>query len=98
MLSNATSTTWINQHQRKGKQGEENDRSRSVHTGSGQRRGRAEGRRKVDAHSGQRTAPLAGKTLGAAYHADASPRPPSFSTRSDHVNRLTVAPHLAGTP
>src|SRR5258708_22389874 len=74
MLSNATSTTWINQHQRKGRQGEEDDRSRSVHTRSGQRRGGAEGRRKVDAHSRQRTAPLAEKSLAGANRPGASAR------------------------
>src|ERR1700676_5544529 len=44
MLSNTTSTTWINQHQRKGRQGGEDDRSRSVHTGSGQRGAGTKGR------------------------------------------------------
>src|SRR5438046_7149859 len=56
------------------KKGEEDDRSRAVHTGSGQRRGGAEGRRKVDAHSRQRTAPLAGKSLAGAYRPSASAR------------------------
>src|SRR5229473_3874275 len=78
MLSNATSTAWINQHQRKGRQGED-DRSRAVHTGSGQRGAGTkgpgtEGRRQVDAHSRQRTAPLAGKSLAGAYRPGASAR------------------------
>src|SRR5438067_2513326 len=50
------------------------DRSRAVRTGSGQRRGGAEGRRKVDAHSRQRTAPLAGKSLAGANRPSASAR------------------------
>jgi DNA-binding transcriptional ArsR family regulator len=51
---NATSTAWINQHQRKGRQREEDDRSRAVHTGSGQRaRVRKDG---SGPHSRQRTA------------------------------------------
>src|ERR1700688_4155602 len=74
MLSNATSTTWINQHQRKRRQGEEDDRSRAVHTGSGQRGSGTEGRREVDARSRQRTAPLAGKSLAGAYRPSASAR------------------------
>src|SRR2546426_8110832 len=61
MLSNATSTAGINQHQGKGRQGEEDDRSRAVHTRSGQRGAGTKGRREVDAHSRQTTAPLAGK-------------------------------------
>src|SRR5271157_1289395 len=74
MLSNATSTTWINQPQRKGRQGEEDDRSRAVHTGSGQRGGGTKERREVDAHSRQRTAPLAGKSLAGANRPSASAR------------------------
>src|SRR5207249_2764737 len=79
MLSNGTSTAWgtpkkIKQHGRKGRQGEEDDRSRSVRTGSGQRRGSAEGRRKMDAHSRQRTAPPAGKSLAGANRPGASAR------------------------
>src|SRR5215218_5416560 len=73
MLSNATSTTWISQHQRKGRQGED-DRSRAVHTGSGQRGAGTKGRREVDAHSRQRTAPLAGKSLAGANRPGASAR------------------------
>src|SRR5215217_4988078 len=73
MLSNATSTTWISQHQRKGRQGED-DRSRAVHTGSGQRGAGTKGRREVDAHSRQRTAPLAGKSLAGPYRPGASAR------------------------
>src|SRR4030081_3476883 len=58
MLSNATSTAWIRKHQRKGRQGEEDDRSGAVRTGPGQRGADTEGRREVDAPSRQRTAPL----------------------------------------
>src|SRR3989449_4690381 len=43
------------------------DRSRAVRTGSGQRGAGTKGRREVDAHSRQRTAPLAGKSLAGAY-------------------------------
>src|SRR5580693_206960 len=75
MLSNATSTAWINQHQRKGRQGEEkDDRSRAVRAGSRQRGAGTKGRREVDAHSGQRTAPLAGKSLAGADRPGASTR------------------------
>src|SRR3979411_978424 len=74
MLSNATSTTWINQHQPKGRQGEDDDRSRAVHTGSRQGGADTKRRREVDAHSRQRTAPLAGKSLASAYRPSASAR------------------------
>src|SRR5205807_3606124 len=74
MLSNATSTTWINQHERKGRQGEEGDRSRAVRTGSGQRGAGTKGRREVDAHSRQRAAPLAGKSLAGANRPGAAAR------------------------
>src|SRR5215470_18317316 len=67
-------TTWINQHERKGRQGEEDDRSRALHTGSGQRGAGTEGRRKVDTHSRQRTAPLAEKSLAGANRPGASTR------------------------
>src|SRR6266851_589393 len=81
MLSNATSTTWINQHQRKGRQGEEGDRSRAVHTGSRQRGAGTKGRREVDAHSRQRTALLAGESLAGAYRPGASARVGAFRRR-----------------
>src|ERR1700720_1469343 len=74
MLSNATSIAWNGQHQRKPRQGEEDDRSRTVHIGSGQRGAGTKGRREVDAHSRQRTAPLAGKSLAGAYRPSASAR------------------------
>src|SRR6202035_1582119 len=64
MLLNATSIKWINQQERKGRQGEKDERSRSVLTGSRPRRGGAKGRRAVDASPRQRTAPLAGKRSG----------------------------------
>src|SRR5438128_4994123 len=82
MLSNATSTTWINQHARKGRQGEEGDRSRAVRTGSGQRGAGTKGRREVDAHSRQRTAPLAGKSLAGANRPSASARVGALRRRS----------------
>src|SRR6266852_903540 len=79
MLSNATSTTWKvhhqrGQHQRKGRQGEYDDRPRAVHTGSGQRGASTKGRREVDAHSRERTAPLAGNSLASANRPGASTR------------------------
>src|ERR1700687_1275324 len=54
--------------------GGQNGRSPAVHTGSGQRGAHTKGRREVDAHSRQRTAPLAGKSLASAYRASASAR------------------------
>src|SRR5215471_16598360 len=80
-LSNATSTAWINQHQQKSRQGEDDDRSRAVYTGSGQRGAGTKGRREVDAHSRQRTAPLAGKSLAGAYRAGATVRVGTFRRR-----------------
>src|SRR5436190_8814543 len=85
MLSNATSTAWItwitkwitkinNRHRRKRRQGEEDDRSRAVHTGSGQRGAGTKGRREVGAHSRQRVAPPAGKSLAGADRPGASAR------------------------
>jgi hypothetical protein len=47
---------------------------REQHTGSGQRGAGTKGRREVDAHSRQRTAPLAGKSLAGAYRPGASER------------------------
>src|ERR1700739_1429087 len=47
-----------------------NDRSRAIHTRSGQRGASNQGwctKRQVDAHSRQRTPPLAGKSLAGAY-------------------------------
>src|SRR6266567_1995892 len=82
MLSNATSTAWINQCERKRKgKGAEDDRSRAVHTGSGQRGTGTKGRREVDAHSRQRAAPLAGKSLEGAYRPSASARVGSLRRR-----------------
>src|SRR5438445_7671825 len=75
MLSNATSTAWIYQHERKKRrQGEGDDRSRAVRTGSGQRGAGTKGRGEVDAHSRERTAPLAGKSLAGAHRPGASAR------------------------
>src|SRR5437016_11285221 len=85
MLSNATSTAWINQHQQKGRQGEEGDRSRAVRTGSGQRGAGTQGRREVDAHSRQRTAPLAGKRLAGAHRPGAAARVGALRIGRAHV-------------
>src|SRR5882672_2471686 len=50
------------------------DRSRAIRTWSGQRGAGTKGRREVDAHSRQRTAPLAAKSLAGAYRPSASAR------------------------
>src|SRR5579859_3199378 len=81
MLSSATSTIWFKQHQRKGRQGEDDDRSRAVHTGSGPRGAGTKGWSKVDAHSRQRPAPLAGKSLAGADRPGASVRVGSLRRR-----------------
>src|SRR6266702_656674 len=54
--------------------GGQDDRSRAVHTGSGQRGAGTKGRRQVDAHSRERTAPLTGKSLASAYRPGAAAR------------------------
>src|SRR5947209_4160371 len=79
MLSNATSTAWITPRQRKecqrkGRQGEKDDRSRAVHTGSGQRGADTKGRREMDTRPRPRAAPLAGKGLASAYRPGALAR------------------------
>src|ERR1700704_5390841 len=74
MLTNATSTAWINQHKRKRRQGKEDDRSRAIRTGSGQRGAGTKGRREVDAHPRPRAPSPAGKSLAGAYRPGASAR------------------------
>src|SRR5437879_7836207 len=104
MLSNATSTawiTWISQHQRKARkrkkrQGEEDDRSRAIHTGSGQRGAGTKGRREVDAHSRQRTAPPAGKTLAGAHRPGASARVGALRRRWEPGYGWNGESHLGG--
>src|SRR5712664_355117 len=96
MLSNATSTAWIRKHQRKGRQGEKDDRSRAVHTGSGQRGAGTKGRREVDAHSGQRTAPLAGKSLAGANRPGASARMGAVRGRWEPGYGRNGEAHLGG--
>src|SRR5260370_1616509 len=81
MLSNATSTEWINQHERKESEEKRNDRSRAVHTGSRQRGAGTKRWRELDAHSRQRTAPLAGKSLGGANRPGASSRVGALPSR-----------------
>src|SRR5207237_9072047 len=82
-LSNATSTAWINQRERKGRQGEEDDyRSRAVHTRSCQRAG-TKGGRELDARSRQRTASLAGKSLAGANRPGATARVGALRSRSE---------------
>src|SRR5258707_5785333 len=81
MLSNATSTGWINQHERKENEEKRNDRSRAVHTGPRQRGTGTKGWRELDAHSRQRTAPPAGKSLGGANRPSASSRVGALRSR-----------------
>src|SRR5215208_8329815 len=82
MLSNATSSAWINQHDRKGRQGQDDDRSRAVRAGSGERGAGTKGRREVDAHSRQTTAPLTGKSLAGTYRSGAAARVGAIRRRS----------------
>src|SRR5262249_17738991 len=102
MLSNGTSTAWIastrtkSPHQRKGRQGEKDDRSRAVHTGSGQRGAGTKGRREVDAHSRQRAAPLAGKGLAGAYRPGAIARVGSLRHRREPEYGWNGESHLGG--
>src|SRR5436190_23756520 len=74
MLSNATSTAWINQHRRRGRQGGEDEQSRAIRAGASQRGAGTKRRREVDAHSRERTAPPARKGLAGAYRPSASSR------------------------
>src|SRR6476660_8710703 len=74
MHSSVTSIGSIRQQQRRRKQGEENDRSRAIHTWSGQRGARAKGWRELDTRSRQGAAPLAGKSLARADRAGAAAR------------------------
>src|SRR5229473_3657256 len=57
------------------------ERSRAIHTGSGQRGAGTKGRREVDAHSRQRAVPPAGKSLAGAYRPGASARVGSLRRR-----------------
>src|SRR4051812_6078196 len=72
--SNATLTACTNQHERKGRQGEDGDRSPAVRTGPGQGGAGTEGGRQGDAHSRQRTAPPAGKSVAGAHRPGAAAR------------------------
>src|SRR5262249_12662857 len=66
-----SSPSWHATHARR--KGEEDDRSRGVHTGSRLRGAGTKGpRRQVDAHSRPRTAPPAGKSLAGADRPTAS--------------------------
>src|SRR2546425_3960466 len=94
MRSNATSTAWINQYQRKGRQGEEDDRSRAVRTGSGQRGAGTTGRREVDAHSRQRTAPLAGNSLAGANRPGRAARVGALRRSEEHTSELQSLAYL----
>src|SRR5580704_2891554 len=81
MLSNATSTAWINQPERKENEEKRNDRSRAVHTGSRQRGAGTKRWRELDAYSRQSTAPPAGKSLGGANRPGASSRVGALRSR-----------------
>src|SRR6185369_456665 len=74
MLSNATSTAWINQHPQKRSQGEKDDRSPAVRTGPGQRGTDTKRRREMDAGSHQGTTPRTRKSLAGDYRPSASAR------------------------
>src|SRR5574337_2084210 len=103
MRSNATSTAWINrrykkgQHQRKGRQGEKDDRSRAVNAGTGQRGADTKGRREVDADSRQRTAPLAGKSLAGVNRPDATARMGALRRRWEPGYAWNGEAHLGGS-
>src|SRR5262245_25915320 len=97
MLSNATSTTWINQRQRKGRQGEKNDRSRAVRAWFRQRGAGKKGRREVDAHSRQRTASFAGKSLAGADRPGASARVGALRRRWEPWYGWNGESHLGGS-
>src|SRR5580704_13903800 len=100
MLSDATSTAWIapwiGQHERKARQGGEDDRPRTVHTWFRQRGAGTEGRRQVDAHSRQRTAPLAGKSLAGAHRPGASARMGALRCRREPGYDWNGDAHLGG--
>src|SRR5215472_12900859 len=84
MLSSATSTAWMSQHQRKGRREKDNDRSRAVLARSRKRSTGAESRgREVDAHSRPRAATFAGESLGGADRSGASARVGTFRRRCE---------------
>ena len=71
----------INTERKREDKEKKDDRSRAVRTGSGQRGAGTKGRREVDAHSRQRTAPLAGKSLAGDYRPGAAARVGAFRRR-----------------
>src|SRR5262245_53733078 len=94
MLLNGTSIAWINQHERKRRQGEGDDRSRAVYTGSRQRGAGTKGRREVDAHPRQsyRT------SFGADCRLEERPdRPPSAVERCDQRSLARSINAFTGT-
>src|SRR6185437_13919075 len=98
---NATSTAWRNtiQSRRKPTEGAKDDRSRAVHTGSGQRGAGRKAGRELDAHSGPRAAPRAGKSLAGAYRPSASARVGALRRRWQHGKAgSTVKLTTAGAP
>src|SRR5205823_3653877 len=98
MPSNATSTAWINRHQRKGRKGAEDDRTRAVHTGSGECGEGTKGGRELDAHSRQRAASLAGKSLAGANRSSTAPRVGAFRGRSEPGHDWNYSePHHGGS-
>src|SRR6202047_4459081 len=99
MHSSAISTAWINPLQQKRRQGDEGDRTRAIHTGSGQRSPGTKGWRKVDAYSRPGTAPLAGKSLAGAYRPGASARVGALRRRWEPgYGRNHGESHLDGNP
>src|ERR1700686_5169425 len=96
MHSSAISTAWINQLRRKRRPGEEDDRSRGVHTGSGQRSAGTKAWREVDAHYRPGTAPLAGKSLAGAYRPGASARVGTLRRRWEPGYGWHGEAHLGG--
>src|SRR6476646_8470808 len=84
MRSNVTSTASIKQNElRKGRQGDGDDRSRSLHTGARQWRAGSKRRRQVDARSRPRTAPFAEEGLAGADRPGAAARVGPLRRRSE---------------
>src|SRR5260370_24895565 len=81
MLWRATSPEWSKQQERKESEEKRNDRSRAVPTGCRQRGAGTKRWRELEANSRQRTAPLAGKSLGGANRPGASTRVGALRSR-----------------
>src|SRR5215510_548213 len=87
MLSNVTSTARSNQNQRKGRRGEEDDRPREVHTGSGRWSPGTKGRRDVDARFRPRVPAPAGDGVAGADRSCASVKMGTVRRRSESGRR-----------